>query len=46
VQGHNEYVPWALGKLLDHVKLKYGNPPIMIHENGKKIYAIKNTSAA
>nr|XP_051184157.1 beta-glucosidase 32-like [Lolium perenne] len=25
---------WALGKLLDHLKLKYRNPPVMIHENG------------
>ncbi|KAM3329683.1 hypothetical protein ACQJBY_026615 [Aegilops geniculata] len=30
----NEYAPWALGELLEHVKLKYGNPAIMIHENG------------
>ncbi|XP_047061053.1 beta-glucosidase 32-like isoform X2 [Lolium rigidum] len=34
LEGQNEYAPWALGKLLDHLKLKYGNPPIMIHENG------------
>ncbi|KAM0838762.1 hypothetical protein ACQ4PT_060749 [Festuca glaucescens] len=26
--------PCALGKLLEHLKLKYGNPPVMIHENG------------
>ncbi|XP_037442613.1 beta-glucosidase 32-like isoform X2 [Triticum dicoccoides] len=32
--GGLEYAPWALGKLLDHLKLKYGNPPILIHENG------------
>ncbi|XP_051229498.1 beta-glucosidase 32 [Lolium perenne] len=28
------FSPRALGKLLDHLKLKYGNPTIMIHENG------------
>ncbi|KAM0837181.1 hypothetical protein ACQ4PT_061830 [Festuca glaucescens] len=28
------FAPGALGKLLDHLKLKYGNPTIMIHENG------------
>uniref|UniRef100_A0A453LAB0 4-hydroxy-7-methoxy-3-oxo-3,4-dihydro-2H-1,4-benzoxazin-2-yl glucosidebeta-D-glucosidase n=1 Tax=Aegilops tauschii subsp. strangulata TaxID=200361 RepID=A0A453LAB0_AEGTS len=33
-EGHLEYAPWALGRLLDHLKLKYGNPPVMIHENG------------
>ncbi|KAJ3693980.1 hypothetical protein LUZ60_009460 [Juncus effusus] len=26
--------PWALSKMLDHIKENYGNPPIMIHENG------------
>ncbi|XP_051188791.1 beta-glucosidase 32 isoform X3 [Lolium perenne] len=26
--------PCALGKLLEHLKVKYGNPPVMIHENG------------
>ncbi|GJN38517.1 hypothetical protein PR202_gb27567 [Eleusine coracana subsp. coracana] len=26
--------PWALGKLLNHLKLKYENPPIFIHEIG------------
>uniref|UniRef100_A0ACD6AEU5 Uncharacterized protein n=1 Tax=Avena sativa TaxID=4498 RepID=A0ACD6AEU5_AVESA len=29
-----EYAPWALGKLLDHLRLTYRNPPLMIHENG------------
>ncbi|KAM3258829.1 hypothetical protein ACQJBY_050547 [Aegilops geniculata] len=33
-EGRLEYAPWALGRLLDHLKLKYGNPPVMIHENG------------
>ncbi|KAF7059845.1 hypothetical protein CFC21_066698 [Triticum aestivum] len=33
-EGRLEYAPWALGKLLDHLKIKYGNPPVMIHENG------------
>jgi beta-glucosidase len=31
----NEDAPWALGKLLEHLKLKYGNPPVMVHENGR-----------
>ncbi|KAF0914116.1 hypothetical protein E2562_026512 [Oryza meyeriana var. granulata] len=31
---HFQSLPWALGKLLDHLKLKYGNPPVIIHENG------------
>ncbi|XP_072971813.1 beta-glucosidase 31-like isoform X2 [Typha angustifolia] len=26
--------PWALQKMLEHLKVNYGNPPIMIHENG------------
>ncbi|KAJ4770640.1 Beta-glucosidase 31 [Rhynchospora pubera] len=26
--------PWALQKMLEHVKVYYGNPPVMIHENG------------
>lgn len=26
--------PWGLRKLLEYIKLKYGNPPIMIHESG------------
>ncbi|XP_066159983.1 probable inactive beta-glucosidase 33 isoform X1 [Oryza sativa Japonica Group] len=25
---------WSLGKVLNHLKLEYGNPPVMIHENG------------
>jgi len=33
-EGRNEHAPWALGKLLEHLKFKYGNPPVMIHENG------------
>ncbi|CAM0958441.1 unnamed protein product [Alopecurus aequalis] len=33
-EGHYELAPWGLGKLLEHLKLNYGNPPIMIHENG------------
>lgn len=33
-EGHLESAPWALGKLLDHLRLKYRNPPVMIHENG------------
>ncbi|KAJ4781405.1 Beta-glucosidase 31 [Rhynchospora pubera] len=26
--------PWGLSELLEHIKINYGNPPIMIHENG------------
>ncbi|KAL6640106.1 hypothetical protein ACP70R_022416 [Stipagrostis hirtigluma subsp. patula] len=26
--------PWALRKMLDYLRLKYGNPPVLIHENG------------
>ncbi|KAF3336125.1 beta-glucosidase 31-like protein [Carex littledalei] len=26
--------PWALQKMLEHIKVYYGNPPVMIHENG------------
>uniref|UniRef100_A0ACD5VJH3 Uncharacterized protein n=1 Tax=Avena sativa TaxID=4498 RepID=A0ACD5VJH3_AVESA len=33
-EGHAEYGPWALGKLLDHLRVEYGNPPVFIHENG------------
>lgn len=33
-EGRLEYAPWALGKLLDHLRLMYRNPPVMIHENG------------
>jgi len=40
VQGRIESPPWALGKLLEHLKVKYGNPPVVIHENGRR----KNTS--
>nr|CAB3482733.1 unnamed protein product [Digitaria exilis] len=30
----NHPAPWALNKLLDHLKHKYRNPPIVIYENG------------
>ncbi|KAJ6793814.1 beta-glucosidase 31-like isoform X1 [Iris pallida] len=30
----NPIAPWALQKLLEYIKEKYGNPPVMIHENG------------
>ncbi|KAG2636140.1 hypothetical protein PVAP13_2NG427000 [Panicum virgatum] len=33
-EGRIESPPWALGKLLEHLKVKYGNPPVVIHENG------------
>jgi beta-glucosidase len=36
VQGRIESPPWALGKLLEHLKVKYGNPPVVIHENGRR----------
>nr|AEX13814.1 beta-glucosidase [Musa acuminata AAA Group] len=26
--------PWALQKLLEYMKVTYGNPPVLIHENG------------
>ncbi|CAN6167614.1 unnamed protein product [Urochloa humidicola] len=26
--------PWALKKMLKHIKVKYNNPAVMIHENG------------
>ncbi|MQL69682.1 hypothetical protein Taro_001967 [Colocasia esculenta] len=26
--------PWALQRLLDYFKVEYGNPPVLIHENG------------
>jgi len=29
-----ETAPWSLRKLLEHLKLNYGNPPVLIHENG------------
>ncbi|TVU06507.1 hypothetical protein EJB05_49728, partial [Eragrostis curvula] len=31
--GNNE-TPWALQKMLDYLKLKYRNPPVVIYENG------------
>ncbi|KAL6846783.1 hypothetical protein ACP4OV_024231 [Aristida adscensionis] len=34
-KGKIESPPWALGKLLEHMRLKYKNPPIYIHENGQ-----------
>ncbi|CAM0952361.1 unnamed protein product [Alopecurus aequalis] len=33
-KGSFEFAPWDLGKLLDHLRLMYRNPPVMIHENG------------
>jgi beta-glucosidase len=27
-------VPWGMFKLMKHVKEKYGNPPVVITENG------------
>jgi hypothetical protein len=27
--------PWALQKLLDYLKLRYRNPPVVIYENGE-----------
>ncbi|RCV12447.1 hypothetical protein SETIT_2G270500v2 [Setaria italica] len=33
-EGRVESPPWALGKLLEHLKVNYGNPPVVIHENG------------
>ncbi|TVU08773.1 hypothetical protein EJB05_42185 [Eragrostis curvula] len=33
-EGKIESHPWALGKLLNHLKVKYENPPVIIHENG------------
>ncbi|TVU03888.1 hypothetical protein EJB05_50561 [Eragrostis curvula] len=30
----NHEAPWALLKLLDYVKVKYRNPPVVIYENG------------
>ncbi|CAN6167615.1 unnamed protein product [Urochloa humidicola] len=34
IEGGIESPPWALGKLLEHLKVNYGNPPVVIHENG------------
>ena len=34
VQGEVETAPWSLRKLLEHLKLNYGNPTVWIHENG------------
>jgi beta-glucosidase len=31
----NHEAPWALSKLLEHLQTHYGNPPVMIHENGE-----------
>ncbi|KAF3338343.1 beta-glucosidase 31-like protein [Carex littledalei] len=33
VTGGEQTTLWALIKLLDHIKVYYGNPPVMIHEN-------------
>ncbi|CAN6182926.1 unnamed protein product, partial [Urochloa humidicola] len=33
-EGRIESPPWALGKLLEHLKVNYGNPPVVIHEKG------------
>ncbi|CAD6339200.1 unnamed protein product [Miscanthus lutarioriparius] len=30
----NNEAPWALSKVLEHLRIQYGNPPVMIHENG------------
>ncbi|XP_066370100.1 beta-glucosidase 31-like isoform X3 [Miscanthus floridulus] len=30
----NNEAPWALSKVLEHLQIQYGNPPVMIHENG------------
>lgn len=27
--------PWSLRKMLEHLQVKYKNPVVMIHENGK-----------
>ncbi|XP_008801184.2 beta-glucosidase 31-like [Phoenix dactylifera] len=35
--------PWALRKMLEHIKVKYGNPPIIIHENGYAEFNINHT---
>ncbi|KAL6846781.1 hypothetical protein ACP4OV_024229 [Aristida adscensionis] len=34
-KGQIESPPWALGKLLEHMRLNYQNPPVVIHENGQ-----------
>lgn len=31
--------PWALRKLLEYMKVTYGNPPVLIHENGTFVEA-------
>ncbi len=33
---------WSLGKVLNHLKLEYGNPPVMIHENGRSEFCVGN----
>ncbi|VAI34472.1 unnamed protein product [Triticum turgidum subsp. durum] len=33
-KGEVETAPWSLRKLLEHLKLNYGNPTVWIHENG------------
>jgi beta-glucosidase len=42
MQGRIESHPWALGKLLEHLKVNYGNPPVVIHENGKAHHMKRN----
>ncbi|XP_042391165.1 beta-glucosidase 31-like [Zingiber officinale] len=32
--------PWAMQRLLDYMRNKYGNPPVFIHENGYPEYNI------
>jgi hypothetical protein len=27
--------PWGLSKMLEHLRTKYMNPPVVIYENGK-----------
>lgn len=31
----NNPAPWALSKLLNYLKHKYMNPPVVIYENGE-----------
>ncbi|XP_074586886.1 beta-glucosidase 32-like [Curcuma longa] len=36
--------PWAMQRLLDYIRDKYGNPPVFIHENGYPEYNIDPTT--
>ncbi|XP_039113844.1 beta-glucosidase 31-like isoform X1 [Dioscorea cayenensis subsp. rotundata] len=36
--------PWAFQKILEHVKLRYENPSIIIHENGYAEFDINSTT--